>query len=209
MLAVALSVSGRPSAPEATSLSVWTSLGVPSRLPRTEVEGRSSPKETCVDFPFCDSSADAVVSIQVLEHLLDKRGALRMIQEMHLVLKPKGMLYLTVYNFHVYDRVLRRRTIDRPDHRFIRYTPKAIRDLVSEVFGAPAPISVRPQCLFLRRGERPLQRFRGLESQLSRSAIGTPLASFLVYLRHEQRRPDFRHHAEKPDESTARRHDEE
>jgi ubiquinone/menaquinone biosynthesis C-methylase UbiE len=66
----------------------------------TLARGRLGPgavqRGSCTDLPFPDAVADGVTALDVLEHIEDDRGALA---EMARVLKPEGVLVLTVPAF--------------------------------------------------------------------------------------------------------------
>lgn len=53
--------------------------------------------------PFPDTSFDAVLCSETLEHIPDDRGA---VKEIHRVLRPGGLLFLTVPNFWNASRIL-------------------------------------------------------------------------------------------------------
>jgi SAM-dependent methyltransferase len=130
--------------------------------------------------PLRDDIADMVVSIQVLEHLMDRSDALLMVQGIQRIMKQNARAYLTVYNLHVFDRLLRRRRGSSASHRFVRYSTSELRSLLRQAFGDEAVILIRPQCLFLRRGQRWLQRFENLDRLLAKTRLATPFASFLA-----------------------------
>jgi SAM-dependent methyltransferase len=132
-----------------------------------------------IDLPLRDDLADTVVSIQVLEHLLDPEDARRMMEAIRQVMKERSRAFITVYNLHIYDRALRRRSGRSASHRFERYTPPDLRRLIIEVFGTKAKVDIQAQCLFLRRGQRWLQRFGALDPILARMPGAVHFSSFI------------------------------
>lgn len=60
---------------------------------------------SALKLPFKDKSFDTVVSWEVLEHI-PKNGEKRMFQEVHRVLKPNGIFYLSTPNQSVLSNVL-------------------------------------------------------------------------------------------------------
>ena len=133
-----------------------------------------------VDLPIRGDLADTMVSIQVLEHLLDPVDARRMMEGIRRTMKDRSKAFVTVYNLHLYDRVLRRRRGHSASHRFVRYTPQDLRKLIIETFGGDVRIDIRPQCLFLRRGQRWLQRFGDLDPILARIPGAVHFGSFIT-----------------------------
>ena len=79
--------------------------------------------------PFTDASFDAVLCTEVLEHVSDPADTIR---EMHRVLKPGGMLLVTIpwsarFHYQPFD--------------YCRYTPSRLRQLFAQF----ADVSIRPR----------------------------------------------------------------
>jgi len=78
--------------------------------------------------PFASASFDAVVSFQVIEHIADAKAYVR---ELHRVIRPGGLLYLTTPN-----RRLRLLPFQRPwnPYHMTEYRDTALAGLVRSVF---------------------------------------------------------------------------
>jgi len=142
--------------------------------------GTSFVEGSVLSLPIASAVVDTVVSIQVLEHLIEPEDARRMLEEIRRVLKPGGSALITVYHYHVLDRLLRRKSGRTPDHRFVQYTRAEARRLVAEIFGDWATMRDEPLCLFLRAGTRWLQRLRPFERHLGKVPGMGLLGSFVA-----------------------------
>jgi SAM-dependent methyltransferase len=65
-------------------------------LARRHLGSHAVKRGSCTDLPFADAVADSVTALDVIEHVENDRGALR---EMARVLKPEGVLVVTVPAF--------------------------------------------------------------------------------------------------------------
>jgi len=163
---------GRASQLVALDLSA-ASLAIAGRRGEEVVQG------SVISLPFRSGAFDAVVSVQVLEHLLDPEHLAEALREVDRVLAVGGTATLTVYNLHLFDRVRGRRAEDTPSHRFVRHSRAALAALLHEAFDG-ASITVRGQCHFLRRGTGAPSRWPRAESVVRRLPASHHLASFLV-----------------------------
>jgi SAM-dependent methyltransferase len=68
--------------------------------------------------PFRDGAFDALISCDVLEHIVDDRAA---VAEIHRVLRPNGVAILTVPTFDDRDTTCEDPSVDTPDRRAVAY----------------------------------------------------------------------------------------
>jgi SAM-dependent methyltransferase len=102
----------------------WRACGIDVAADGVEAaraSGRSVCRASALTLPFAAGSMDAVVSLDVLQHLPLGGGASQALSEMRRVLKPGGHLLLRT-NAQSFPR-----TADDPAYDFHKYTPRELR----------------------------------------------------------------------------------
>jgi SAM-dependent methyltransferase len=95
--------------------------------------------------PFQSCAFDALVSCDVLEHIVDDKAA---VAEIHRVLRPNGVAILTVPTFDDRETTYEDPSVDTPDRRAVAYgQPDHVRnygagDFVARLAGAGFSVSV-------------------------------------------------------------------
>lgn len=83
------------------------------------------------DMPFSSGAVDAIVSLEVIEHLT-RDDALKFLCESKRVLRDKGRIILSTPNSdYVKLKILRRSVLDDPSH-LTQFSPKSLADLLCE-----------------------------------------------------------------------------
>jgi ubiquinone/menaquinone biosynthesis C-methylase UbiE len=140
-----------------------------SGLDRARAAGRPLVRASAVHIPFADASFDLVTSFDVLQCVLDDRGAAR---EMARVLQPGGALVATVsaFEFLKGDHSLL-------THEMHRYTRDTVHGLLSGAGLTPEHVSYAFASLFpLLLGVRTLQRLVRGEHSASGQELQIPPA---------------------------------
>ncbi len=132
-----------------------------------------------VSIPFAAGTFDLAFSFQVIEHVSMDR---RYVEEIHRVLEPKGVLFLTTPN-----RLLRVSSGKKPWNRFhVReYSPTALNETLSDVFSEVEIKGVRGseeiQRLELER-LRSIRRIVSLDPFKLRNVVPEPVRQLVVRL---------------------------
>lgn len=102
----------------------WRAVGVDVAADGVRAVDRSSRQMACLasatELPFADRSFDALITLDVLQHLPLEGGDERALAEMHRVLRPGGVLFVRT-NAQTIPR-----SPDDPVHMFRRYDPPVL-----------------------------------------------------------------------------------
>jgi SAM-dependent methyltransferase len=107
-------------------------------LARTLIGGGNVHVGTIADLPYSPGTFDAVVALEVLEHLPNPRAFL---ERSATLLRPDGTVLLTMPNRHRVFAVLKRAlgqphsSTDYPPHHLTRWSAAALRKLLGQSFG--------------------------------------------------------------------------